>query len=165
MACRRYGRRLRGMHQHKVEGALKLTDLLDHACLAQFRPGEDGFIVPATIDGQEQVMLPEMLVGLMLEMVAGSELTPKGGLTKLLDAHKAAEPMPTRDGVYGRGCYKDEPWGLVAIRKRLTSTRKFYERHLEGDKLKVNPGWQPIVKATMVSIALLLGDEPKHVRV
>ena len=69
----------------------------------------------------------------------------------------AAEPVPPRSGVYGRGCYKDEPWGVVAIRKRLTSVRKFYERHLEGDKDKVNPGWQPIVKATMASITLLLG--------
>ena len=99
-------------------------------------------------------MLPEMLVGLMLEMVAGSEFPPKGGLSELLDAHVAAEPVPPRSGVYGRGCYKDEPWGVVAIRKRLTSVRKFYERHLEGDKDKVNPGWQPIVKATMASITL-----------
>jgi len=101
----------------------------------------DGFILPArSVDGSTVVMLPEMLVGLMLEMVSGSEFTPKGGLSKLLEAHEAAEPMPPRSGVYGRGCYKDEPWGVVAIRKRLTSVRKFYERHLEGNKVDVNPG-------------------------
>ena len=32
VACRLHGRRLRSMHQHKVEGALMLTDVLDHAC-------------------------------------------------------------------------------------------------------------------------------------
>ena len=108
-------------------------------------------------------MLPEMLVGLMLEMVAGSEFTPKGGLSELLDAHVAAEPVPPRSGVYGRGCYKDEPWGVVAIRKRLTSVRKFYERHLEGGRQGQGESGVAAdsVKATMASITLLLGNEPE----
>ena len=111
-----------------------------------------------------KVMLPEMLVGLLLEMVTGSEFTPKGGLTKLLAAHEVGEPMPERSGKYGEGCYKDECWSITAIRKRVTAVRKFYELHLEGIKEVVNPGWHSIVKGTMVSIMLLLGEEAQHVR-
>ena len=131
---------------------------------SQATPGEDGFIVPSKdASGAPVTMLPEMVVGLLLEMVSGSELVPKGGLKELIAAHEEARPMPARRGEYGNGCYKDEPWGLTAIRKRLTSVRKFYERHLTGDKMVVNPGWHAMVKATMVSITLLIGDEPKHV--
>ena len=72
--------------------------------------------------------------------------------------------MPERKGKFGNGAYCDEPWSMVAIRKRVTSFRKFYEYHLEGNKMEVNPGWQPIVKGTVSSIALLLGDGVHHVR-
>jgi hypothetical protein len=47
--------------------------------------------MPVMEDGKPKVFLPEMLVGVLLEMVSGSELTPKGGLGKLLKAHEAAE--------------------------------------------------------------------------
>ena len=43
------------------------------------------------VNGQKKVMLPELLVGLLLEMVTGSEYTPKGGLLKLVEAREAAE--------------------------------------------------------------------------
>jgi hypothetical protein len=73
------------------------------------------------------------------------------------------QAMPERTGQFGEGCYKDEGWSVTAIRKRVTAVRKFYERHLEGNKMEVNPGWQPIVKGTMVSVALLVGEEAQHV--
>ena len=58
---------------------------------AQKQPGQLGFLMPVMEDGKPKVFLPEMLVGVLLEMVSGSELTPKGGLGKLLKAHEAAE--------------------------------------------------------------------------
>ena len=36
----------------------------------------------------------------------------------------------SKAGLFGKGAYKDEPWGLVAMRKRIYSCRKFYERWL-----------------------------------
>ena len=58
---------------------------------AQKQPGQLGFAMPIMEGGKPKVMLPEMLVGALLEMVVGSELTPKGGLSKLLKAHEAEE--------------------------------------------------------------------------
>lgn len=134
-------------------------------------PGERGFLSPVVVDGKPLVMLPEMLVGLLLEMVCGSELTPKGGLGSLLEAHESRERGDAvveeyeKTGLYGRGAYKNEPWSCVAVRKRVTTVRKFYEGHLQGIKEEVNPGWHPMVKSTMVSITLLLGTGAKHVSV
>ena len=33
----------------------------------------------------------------------------------------------SKAGLFGKGAYKDEPWGLVAMRKRIYSCRKFYD--------------------------------------
>ena len=45
------------------------------------RGGEDGFVKPVRLaDGKAKVFMPEMLVGMLLEMGAGSRRTPKGGL-------------------------------------------------------------------------------------
>lgn len=149
------------------EGCWRAVSLM----CSQKRPGERGFLMPRLVDGKKMVMLPEMLVGLMLEMVSGSERTPKGGISELLAVHDAEErgmgevvDVKEKTGTYGRGAYADEPWSTVAIRKRLTTVRKFYASCLEGTKEDVNPGWQPIVKSTMISITLLLGTSPKHVR-
>ena len=57
----------------------------------QKQPGELGFLMPVMEGGRPKVFLAEMLVGVLLEMVSGSELTPKGGLCKLLKAHEAAQ--------------------------------------------------------------------------
>ena len=139
------------------------------ACVSQKRPGERGFVLPRVVDGKMKVMLPEMVVGMLLEMVTGSETTPKGGLKELLAVHEAAArgemvEVKEKTGAFGRGAYADEPWSCVAIRKRLTTVRKFYEANLEGVKEEVNPAWQPMVTSTMVSITLLVGIGSKHVR-
>ena len=110
------------------------------------------------------IMMPEALVGVLLEMVSGSELTPKGGLEKMLHAHEKNEERPKPTGLFGSGCYKNERWSLTALRKRVTSVRKFYDLHVEGDKKLVNPGHANVVDATMSSIVLLLGTAPSHVR-
>ena len=47
-------------------------------------PGERGFVLPRVVDGKMKVMLPEMVVGMLLEMVTGSETTPKGGLKDMV---------------------------------------------------------------------------------
>jgi hypothetical protein len=72
--------------------------------------------------------------------------------------------LPERTGTFGEGVFKNEGWSQTALRKRVTALRKFYERHLDGNKMEVNPGWQPIVRGTMVSISLLVGEEAQHVR-
>ena len=33
-------------------------------------------------------------------------------------------------GKFGHGAYKDEPWGIVAMRKRVYAVRAFYASHL-----------------------------------
>ena len=69
--------------------------VLDHDALrvlrvvVQRQPGEKGFVVPAEGASCMKIILPEMVVGVLLEMVTGSERTPKGGLTELLKAHEA----------------------------------------------------------------------------
>ena len=127
---------------------------------AQKKPGDDGFLAPAKKNGKLVVMMPEALVGVLLEMVSGSELTPKGGLEKMLAAHEKEEELPKPTGKFGSGAYKDERWSLTALRKRVTSVRKFYDLHVEGDKKLVNPGYANMVDATMSSIVLLLGTTP-----
>ena len=133
-------------------------------CAAQKQPGDDGFLSPAKKNGKLVIMMPEALVGVLLEMVSGSELTPKGGLEKMLSAHEKHEQLPKPTGKFGSGAYKDERWSLTALRKRVTSVRKFYDLHVEGDKKLVNPGYANMVYATMSSIVLLLGTAPSHVR-
>ena len=54
------------------------------ACAAQKKPGDEGFLAPAKRNGKMVIMMPEALVGVLLEMVSGSDLTPKGGLDKML---------------------------------------------------------------------------------
>ena len=130
---------------------------------AQKLPGDDGFLSPAKKNGKFVVMMPEALVGVLLEMVSASDFTPKGGLLKLLAAHEKHEELPVQTGKYGSGSYKDERWSLTSLRKRVTSVRKFYDMHLEGETKKVNPGFNDMVDATMSSIVLLLGTAPTHV--
>ena len=112
-----------------------------------------------------RVMLPEMLVGCLLEMVTGSPLTPKGGLGELIEAFEAKRrelprPKAKNERVVGKGAYSDEPWGLTAIRKRVGAARKFYGRFLTE---KENPGFSELLGGTVASIALLLGEVAEHV--
>ena len=95
---------------------VRVADVGSRFARAQKKPGKKGFLRPVELDGAVKVLLPEILVGLLLEMVLGSERTPKGGLRELLEAHEAqragdasvvvAEPT----GTYGRGAYSNEPW-------------------------------------------------------
>ena len=48
--------------------------------------------------GKMNEMLPEMLVGIMLEMVTGSPTTPKGGLGELLAAYEATQAAEVAEG-------------------------------------------------------------------
>jgi hypothetical protein len=105
-------------------------------------------------------MLPEMLVGCVLEMVTGSALTPKGGLSELVAAFEAKTNLPKAKYEYGKGAFASEPWGLTAIRKRVGAVRVFYERFLVRD---ANPGYSELLGGTMASIARLIGEKPQHV--
>ena len=71
-------------------------------------------------------------------------------------------------GKFGKGAYKDEPFGLVAIRKRVYAVRAFYDMNLpqkEGVHLARarNPGWDDDVVGALNSMASILGLKPQHV--
>jgi hypothetical protein len=92
---------------------------------AQKQPGTDGFVVPVKDEQHEPMTIDAMI----LEMGTGSPNTPKGGLKELVEATGKGEilEMP---GKFGKGAYKDEPFGIVAIRKRVYAMRAFYEINL-----------------------------------
>ena len=86
-------------------------------------------------------------------------------MKELLKAHEdlAAEAkQPT--GKFGSGAYKDEPWGLVAMRKRIYACRAFYSKWLDEalppeqhkEKNPRNAGWAGLVRETLDSLALLI---------
>lgn len=58
-------------------------------------------------DGKKLVVMAEMMVGMLLEMVTGSELTPKGGLKELLVAREAGLALPKPTGSNGNGSRRD----------------------------------------------------------
>ena len=63
------------------------------------KPGDHDYVQPARDEsGAAKVMLPEMLVGMLLEMATGAESTPKGGLKQLLDVHKKLAKAAERTG-------------------------------------------------------------------
>ena len=68
----------------RSEGMVEQPDIKVVRSCSQVDPGSPGFIVPSKSGGEEREeerdMLPEILVGCVLEMVTGSALTPKGGL-------------------------------------------------------------------------------------
>ena len=120
--------------------------------------------------GAAKVMMPEMLVAMIIGMGSGSALTPKGGLQELIAAYDRGElsTAATKEmwsGKFGEGAYKDEPWSIVALRKRVYAMRKFYELELTGTQARreCNPGWDDLVTGTLNSMALLLGTKPQHV--
>ena len=145
----------------------------------QKQPGEEGFLTPSLLadgSGRAKVLYPEMLIGMLLEMGSGSKKTPKGGLKDLLEARVPRRlgdirlRMVTADskkvlGKFGAGAYKDEPWSIVAMRKRVYAVRAFYGVHLQGEQKGIdkNPGWADDVVGTLNSFALLLGTKPQHV--
>ena len=116
-------------------------------------------------DGTAKIMRPEALVGMLLAMGSGSKSTPKGGLTELLDAALRGDLQPEASGKFGEGAYKEEPWSIVAMRKRIYAIRSFYEFHLKGVQAikELHPGWDMTVTGTLNSFALLLGTKPQHV--
>ena len=99
-----------------------------------------------------KVMPAEALVGMLLAMGTGASNAPKGGLDELLEAAlKGDLQLPERNGKFGNGAYKDEPWSIVAMRKRIYAVRAFYEFHLEGEKVprEEQPGYDPTVCGTL----------------
>lgn len=115
--------------------------------------------------GRAKVIRPEILAGMVLEMGTGAKSAPKGGLQELIDAAEARKQRPEASGKFGEGPYKDEPWSIVALRKRVYAIRKFYEQTLVGEQAtrENNPGWDDLVVNVLNSFALLLGTKPQHV--
>ena len=112
-----------------------------------------------------KVMRPEALVGMLLAMGSGHKSTPKGGLDGLLEAALRGELREEPSGKFGEGAYKNEPWSIVALRKRVYAIRAFYDFHLKNEQSvrEANPGWYGTVTGTLNSFALLLGTKPQHV--
>ena len=135
-------------------------------CLCpQKKPGEKGYMRPIVVDGEERIFSPEMLTGLLLEMATGSSRTPKGGLAAVAKASDKGKAAPSTSGKFGEGAYKDEPWGIVAMRKRIYGVRAFYAsvfHGVEGAREK-NPAWNEIVTNTLNMLAQLLGTKAQHV--
>ena len=115
--------------------------------------------------GVAKIMPPAALVGMLLAMGSGAKSTPKGGLTELLDAALRGDLQPEASGKFGEGAYKEEPWSIVAMRKRIYAIRSFYEFHLKDahHTKEMHPGWNEEVTGTLNSFALLLGTKPQHV--
>jgi len=82
-----------------------------------------------------KVMRPEALVGMLLAMGSGHKSTPKGGLDGLLEAALRGELREEPSGKkFGEGAYKNEPWSIVALRKRVYAIRAFYDFHLKDEQ-------------------------------
>ena len=103
-------------------------------CVAQKAPGDPGFALPVMLKTgrakkrRAKVLRAEVLAGMLLEMGTGAKSAPKGGLTRLIEAAEARKHRPEASGKFGEGAYKDEPWSIVALRKRVYSMRRFYVR-------------------------------------
>ena len=97
---------------------------------SQKKPTEDGFLEMAKEDGKFMLAEDEMIAGMLLEMATGHANTPKGGLRELANAIESGKARPEWAGKFGNGAYKDEPWGIVAMRKRVYSLRAWYQRKL-----------------------------------
>ena len=149
--------------------------------VSQLKPGDRGFVRPVEAskgrkrqrkDSNEfsspatfKVMHAEALVGMLLAMGSGASSAPKGGLTGMMNAALRGELQPEVSGKFGERAYKDEPWSIVALRKRIYAVRAFYAFHLQGEQggLDRNPGWNQTVVGTLNSFALLLGTKAQHV--
>jgi len=102
-----------------------------------------------TASGEIKVMKPQMIIGYLLEMAAGSKDTPKGGHAGDLLARAGQEAvtacgprskMKLKKGAYGTGAYADEPWSLQAYQKRVYAVRASrWEREL-GEENAVGHG-------------------------
>ena len=79
-------------------------------------------------------MHAEALVGMLLAMGSGASSAPKGGLTGMMEAALRGELQPELSGKFGERAYKDEPWSIVALRKRIYAVRAFYAFHLQGEQ-------------------------------
>ena len=143
-----------------------MTSLCVIVCVAQKAPGDPGFVLPVMLEkGGAKVLRAEVLAGMLLEMGTGAKSAPKGGLTRLIEAAEARKQRPDASGKFGEGPYKNEPWSIVALRKRVYSMRKFYETTLvdEQSTRETNPGWNDLVVNVLNSFALLLGTKAQHV--
>ena len=101
--------------------------------VSQLKPGDRGFVRPveaskgrkrqrkdsSSSPAMFKVMHAEALVGMLLAMGSGASSAPKGGLTGMMEAALRGELQPELSGKFGERAYKDEPWSIVALRKRI----------------------------------------------
>lgn len=65
-------------------------------------------------------------------------------------------------GEYGYGGYKDEPWSMQALEKRIYAVRDFYKNTLKGLE-RENPGEAQSVCDALSMLRLIVGYKPQHV--
>merc|ERR1712194_675191 len=58
--------------------------------------------------------------------------------------------------------YKDEPWSMQALEKRIYGVRDFYKHVLKGVE-DDNPGEAQSVKDALAMLRLIVGYKPTHV--
>ena len=67
-------------------------------------------------------------------------------------------------GQFGFGAYKDEPWSLQAVEKRVYAVRDFHKSvRVETVAGIENPGEAPRVNGALSTLRLLIGYQPTHV--
>ena len=66
------------------------------------------------------------------------------------------------EGQYGFGAYKDEPWSMQALEKRIYSVRDFYKHSLKGVEHD-NPAEAQSVKDALAMLRLIVGYQATHV--
>lgn len=83
----------------------------------------------------------------------------RAALLGLRFAIQARAEQERSRGQFGYGAYKDEPWSLQAIEKRVYAVRDFYNSVHVLD----NPADAPRVKGALSTLRLLIGYKPTHV--
>ena len=100
----------------------------------------------------------------------GDGLTPRDGLTLTFErgaGERGCIATPKREqrrseGQYGFGGYKDEPWSMQALEKRIYAVRDFYNHVLKGVEHD-NPAEAQSVKDALAMLRLIVGYQATHV--
>lgn len=66
------------------------------------------------------------------------------------------------EGQFGFGAYKEEPWSLQAIEKRVYAVRDTYTFFLKGTSFD-NPGHHDRINEVLSMLRLIVGYKAKHV--
>ena len=66
------------------------------------------------------------------------------------------------EGQFGFGAYKEEPWSLQAIEKRVYAVRDTYSFFLKGTSFN-NPGHHDRINEVLCMLRLIVGYKAKHV--